>query len=123
MNVSPMASAMLSIAMSVAAQFLLKAGMTRVKADTGAGDTSLLHTLLAAFGNVHVMAGFALYGLGAVVWLSVLARFDVSKAYPLVGLGFMATAVVGALLGEQVGLMRGVGIALICAGVALVGRS
>lgn len=46
-----------------------------------------------------------------------------SKAYPLVGLGFVFTVLVGYLLGEQVTLPRVIGVALICAGVFLVGRS
>ena len=83
-------------------------------------------TALSAFEiltNKFVFAGFALYGIGAIVWLGVLSRWDVSKAYPLVGLGFALTAIVGALLGEQVTLQRFLGVALICAGVFVVGRS
>jgi len=64
-----------------------------------------------------------LYGLGAVVWLGVLSKWEVSKAYPLVGLGFAMTAVVGMLLGEQVSLLRFAGVALICSGVVLIART
>ena len=75
------------------------------------------------FSNGFIIAGFMLYGLGAVAWLAVLARWDVSKAYPLVGLGFVFTAAIGWTIGEHVGLGRALGIALICLGVILVGRS
>jgi drug/metabolite transporter (DMT)-like permease len=71
----------------------------------------------------YVLSGFILYGLGAVVWLSVLAKWDVSKAYPLVGLGFVLTAIVGVLIGEAVTLGRLLGVILISFGVILVGRS
>lgn len=70
-----------------------------------------------------VLLGFALYGLGAVVWLSVLSRWEVSKAYPLVGLGFALSAWVGHWTGEQISYERLAGILLICAGVALVSRT
>ena len=70
-----------------------------------------------------VLTGFALYGLGALVWLLVLAEWDVSKAYPLVGLGFAATLLIGWSIGEHVTIVRAIGVVLICAGVALVGRS
>jgi multidrug transporter EmrE-like cation transporter len=115
--------ALLSIAMSVMAQFCLKAGMgsPAVRAvltqplGAGTGWTVLTHH--------YVVLGFVLYGLGAVIWLAVLAHWDVSKAYPLVGLGFIVSVAVGAWLGEQVTLERLAGVLLICAGVALVARS
>ena len=44
--------------------------------------------------NKFLITGFMLYGLGAIVWLGVLAKWDVSKAYPLVGLGFLLSALV-----------------------------
>lgn len=109
--------AIVSVMISVAAQFSLKAGMSSVKA--GLEPASLITT----FTNKFVLLGFLLYGLGAVVWLGVLAKWEVSKAYPLVGLGFAMTAIVGMLLGEQVSLVRLGGVALICSGVVLIART
>jgi uncharacterized membrane protein len=85
--------AIISIILSVAAQFLLKAGI------------------------------LTLYGLGAVVWLKVLSTWDVSKAYPLVGLGFGLTVLVGMAMGESVTALRVLGVLLICEGVWLVANS
>lgn len=82
-----------------------------------------LRTLLNVLTDRYVLGGFVLYGLGAVVWLGVLSKWDVSKAYPLVGLGFLFTVAIGFLLGEEVSVPRVIGVALICAGVFLVGRS
>lgn len=109
--------AVLSIVISVAAQFSLKAGMSAVKAGMEPAG------LVATFTNKFVLLGFVLYGLGAVVWLGVLSKWDVSKAYPLVGLGFAMTAMVGIFLGEQVSLLRLAGVTLICAGVVLIART
>ena len=44
-----------------------------------------------------MIIGLALYGIGAVVWLFVLARLEVTTAYSLVGMGFILTMVLGAL--------------------------
>ncbi|MBS0370725.1 MAG: hypothetical protein JSS57_16190 [Proteobacteria bacterium] len=115
--------AIVSIGLSVAAQFSLKAGMSSEGVREAMGQPYTLRALLSVFTNSYVLAGFLCYGLGAVVWLGVLSKWDVSKAYPLVGLGFAGTAAVGILLGEQVGGLRMIGVALICAGVFLVGRS
>jgi multidrug transporter EmrE-like cation transporter len=116
-----MLAALLSICFSVAAQFLLKAGVAVMKADAGSDASAPWWLLLS---NVNLIAGFGLYGAGAVVWLYVLSHWDVSKAYPLVGFGFVLTAAVGYWMAqEQVSALRLAGILLICAGVVLVARS
>lgn len=120
---NPLWIAIVSIALSVAAQFSLKAGMSSDGVKSALVQPPAVSTLFAVLGNPHVLGGFFLYGLGAVVWLGVLSRWDVSKAYPLVGLGFVFTVAIGFVLGEQVTLLRAVGVLLICAGVLLVGQS
>ncbi len=115
--------ALISIALSVAAQFSLKAGMSGVKVQNAFQQSNLLKILFNVLTDKYVFSGFVLYALGAVVWLGVLSKWDVSKAYPLVGLGFVFTAVIGFLIGEQMNIPRVIGVVLICAGVFLVGRS
>ncbi|MGE4329769.1 hypothetical protein [Diaphorobacter sp.] len=117
------AIALLSIALSVTAQFLLKAGMSQPGVRAAMASAQALDSTLAVLANPYVLGGFALYGLGAVVWLGVLSQWDVSKAYPLVGLGFVLTVAAGLMMGEQVSVLRAGGVALICAGVFMVARS
>lgn len=115
--------ALASITLSVIAQFMLKAGMSSPAVKAVLSEPLGLQTAFAVLLNPKVLAGFMFYGLGAVVWLAVLARWDVSKAYPLVGLGFAMTVMIGLVLGEQVSLVRAIGVALICAGVFVVSRT
>lgn len=115
--------ALTSIAISVAAQFALKAGMSSVGVKAALEQPMSISTAFHVLTNGFVFGGFVLYGVGAIVWLGVLSRWDVSKAYPLVGFGFVLTAVVGVLIGEQMSLSRALGVAMICAGVLLVSRS
>jgi multidrug transporter EmrE-like cation transporter len=119
----PFVLALVSVAMSVAAQFFLKSGMSHASTQAAMAQGLGLQSAWTVFTQPYVLAGFALYGLGAVVWLSVLSAWDVSKAYPLVGMGFALTVLIGFLLGEQVTLARVAGVLLICSGVALVARS
>ena len=112
-----------SIVLSVTAQFALKAGMTEIKAMAPSGGSNGLQMLLPFVTNKFLIGGFALYGLGAIAWLGVLAKWDVSKAYPLVGLGFLLSALVGLALGESVTVLRGLGVLMIISGVLLVGMS
>jgi len=112
---------LVSVCMSACAQILLKVGMT----PSGNGpDATLMATALRVLLNPWVIGGLGLYFLGAVVWLSVLSRVEVSYAYPFVGLGFIATMILGTIfLGEHVGPIRVVGSLLIVSGIVLVARS
>lgn len=115
--------AVLSILFSVGAQFSLKAGMSSIEVKDILGAPMTLGAALSVLTNRYVLGGFVLYGMGAVIWLAVLSKWDVSKAYPLVGLGFVFTVAAGYALGEQVSTMRAIGTLLICCGVFLVARS
>ncbi|MFH1819223.1 MAG: hypothetical protein ABIC92_15130 [Pseudomonadota bacterium] len=112
-----------SITLSVAAQFLLKAGMGSIAIKQTLQEPTSWKTLLTVLTNPHIFAGFMLYGIGAIVWLGVLSRWEVSKAYPLVGLGFVLTLLVGLLNVEHITTPRVIGVVLISSGVFLVGRS
>jgi len=115
--------ALFSIILSVAAQFCLKAGMSSATVKAALTQPFSHHTAIAVLTDKFIFSGFVLYGLGAMVWLAVLTKWDVSKAYPLVGLGFALTLAVGAVMGEHISQTRMAGVALICAGVFLVSRS
>lgn len=115
--------ALSSIAVAVSAQFALKAGMSSPAVRAAMADPLSVQAVFTILTNGFVVAGFALFTLGALIWLAVLHDWDVSKAYPLMSIGFALTAVVGFFLGEQVGAMRAVGIGLICLGAIVVGQS
>ena len=115
--------AILSIAISVSAQFCLKAGMSGDSVKEILTHPQSVRRIFFVLIDKSVLGGFVLYGLGAVFWLEVLSKWDVSKAYPLVGLGFVFTVFVGYLNGEQISIARVLGVALICAGVVIVGRT
>lgn len=110
-----------SVALSALAQLALKAGASRAAAarpDSAGGE------LLGLVQSPFVLGGLALYGLGAVLWLFVLARAPLSLSYPFVGLGFILTMLAaGLVLGEQLGAARVAGTLLIAAGCVLVARS
>lgn len=68
--------------------------------------------------------GMACYVVSLGLWLMVLARAEVSLAYPFLSIGYVLTAVVGYfMLGESVGAVRVAGLVLICAGIAVISRS
>src|SRR4051794_9877262 len=102
MNWSTVSLITLSVSMSAFAQILLKTGMR--SADTVTPDAGITAALLRMPVIPWIVGGLGLYFLSAFVWLFVLARAEVSYAYPFVSFGFILTMILGSLLlGEHIG--------------------
>lgn len=115
---------LLSVAFSAFAQIALKAGMAapavqRALLD-GAGKVAAVGVI--AF-NPFILLGLFLYFASAAIWLLVLARVEVSFAYPFVALGFVLTAVLGRLVfQDSFSAAKIIGTLLIMAGVVVLAR-
>jgi multidrug transporter EmrE-like cation transporter len=110
-----------SVGCSAIGQIALKYGMAlpSVQAALAAGGVVPVGTAIVT--NPFVPGGLFLYGFSAVVWLFVLARLDVSIAYPFVSLGFIVTMSLGCLLfGEPLTLRKVLGTIVVMLGVYLV---
>jgi multidrug transporter EmrE-like cation transporter len=113
-----------SVGMSAGAQFFLKLGMSSGPVRQALGQDSTLQAIWIVTTNWQVPAGLGLYGVGAAIWLLVLARVDLSFAYPFVGLGFIVTMALGWwVLDEPIGFARLAGTLLVVSGVWLVSSS
>lgn len=109
--------------MATTAQLLLKIGMSDVNVQISIDARRWTTVALQLMQNAWVVSGLLLYMLGAVVWLLVLARVELSFAYPFVGIGFIVTMAFGWwFLGDALGVQRVVGTLLIATGVVLVAR-
>lgn len=120
MSLSSLALVLSSITLSALAQIAFKIGVGHTAA---LSDRALLHSLslLLAPG---VIVGLALYGVGTLLWLTVLGRLELSQAYPFVGVGFVLTTLAGWwLFGDSLSAHRLIGIALVVGGIILVSRS
>jgi drug/metabolite transporter (DMT)-like permease len=115
---------LLCVTLTAAAQIALKLGVSSAKMQhllEGGGTSNFL---VRAVLSPTVLLGLGLYGISTVLWLLVLAKSDVSYAYPFVSLGFVFTALYAALvLHEPMAIARIGGIALIVTGVFFVARS
>ena len=116
--------ALVSICMSAVAQVLFKVGMSAGPVRAALAEGGAFRVVSAVALNPGVLGGLALYGFGTMLWLAVLARAELSQAYPFVGLSFVLTAIFGAVLfDDALSTPRIAGIAAIVVGVYLVGRS
>jgi len=113
---------LVTVTISAVAQVLLKHGMSTptVQQALSAREMRIVIQMAA---NPFIWLGLTFYGLGALLWLGVLARVDVGQAYPFVGLGFLLTMSFGVVfLGEGISLNRLAGTLLIVVGVILIAR-
>jgi multidrug transporter EmrE-like cation transporter len=112
-----------SISLNACAQIALRKTMLAV-----GGPPNHLEAVFAfAFAivtNPWFILGMSCYAVSIGAWLIVLSKTEVSAAYPLLSIGYVITAIVGALfLGEHVSLARVAGIGLICGGLTLIAQS
>lgn len=106
----------IAILLSTTGEVLLKAGVNRIETITLAPAS-----LLRAFAQWQVLAGFALIFGGSLFWLAVISRVNLSIAYPLLAIGYIITTFWALFyLKEPVPLTRWLGIGAICGGVFLV---
>jgi multidrug transporter EmrE-like cation transporter len=113
---------LLSVSAGVAGQTALKLGVSQPGAENAAANLVSLLTMIVR--SPLVLLGLVLYGVGALAWIAVLTKLDLSVAYPFLALNFVLVALTSKLvLGESVPLLRWVGIAVICVGILVVSRS
>lgn len=109
--------ALISILLGSIAQYLLKIGMTSVNLD----KKLIIKSLVT---NIPLLGGISCYGLSMIFWLYVLSKLELSKAYPLVSLGYVFTLLLGYfLLHESVNNYKILGISLIILGVIFITKS
>lgn len=116
--------AIFSILLSSIAQITLKLGMSQPSVLHVMGQTALIPLFKAITTNFYVIAGLGLYFSSAAVWLFVLAKLDVSIAYPFVGIGFIITMLLAYFInGEPLTTMKVVGTIMITTGILLISKA
>jgi multidrug transporter EmrE-like cation transporter len=112
------------VGLNAAAQLLLKVATRPLAAFSQFDFATLMASILVLAGSVPFWVGMFCYGASLCVWLAALARAPVSIAYPMLSIGYVIVAFASTMwLGETLSPAKILGIALICAGVALVSRS
>jgi len=123
MHISFVPTILLSVLLNSAAQLLLRHGMPKVQLNTDSGLIQLMSSCAKAALSPWVFSGLLCFAASLVIWMYVLSKVPVSFAYPFNSVGYvMVVTLAFVFFGEPLGPMRGVGIALICAGVFLVAR-
>ena len=96
-------------------QVLFKLAADRMKANAGSGF------LVAVLGNGYFYVAFILYCVLTVLWVWVLTRVPLSRAYPFVVLAFVFTPAFAYLIfGESLDLWYVLGLALVLSGLGVL---
>src|SRR5450755_4532987 len=99
-----------------AAQVLIKLGANRL------GDAGLVGTLVGILTIPQLFAGYFLYGIFAVLLIYALRHGELSVLYPLIALGYVWVSILSVLVfHESMNAMKIAGVAIIIAGVAVLG--
>jgi undecaprenyl phosphate-alpha-L-ara4N flippase subunit ArnE len=102
------------VLLGVVGQLALKHALHRPAGRTGFG-------VLLSPGMV---VWFVSYAASTILWLVVLRSVPLSQAFPILGAQFALIPVAARMfLGEEVATVQWIGIAVIAAGVGLVGQS
>jgi len=115
------------------AQVLIKTGANALnRVAPGALETvtlgslhfQLSATVVAGITSIPLMGGLALYGVGAAMMVLALRHGELSVLYPVISLSYVWVAILSvAIFHEHMNAFRIAGIAVIIAGVAILGRS
>jgi len=114
------------IILSYTAQVLIKQGVNNLE---GFGWEQLSSNPLSFIGSIltnpYILGGFALAGLGAIVYMFLLAKGDFTVVFPVLGaVGFVLLPIIGWLfLQETVTPQRILGTLIIALGMFIVARS
>lgn len=109
-----------SVLLGCVGQLLMKKGVSIL------GELNLvtLKGLLCTFSNKYVFFGFFSYGISSIIWLSVLSKFPLSTAYPLLSLGYVFVIIFSWIFfKETLTIFKIVGVLSICLGVFFISIS
>ncbi len=112
--------ALLAILIASVGQILLKYGITQYQNTVGEVHIQL-KTIVQLSLSPFVLSGLALYFFSAFVWILTLSRFQLSEAYPLLGLSYVIILVISHFfLGEPITTTKICGTALVILGIMLI---
>jgi multidrug transporter EmrE-like cation transporter len=108
-----------TILLGALGQFFLKTA-----ADSAGNHVSIFSFYTGALLNYRMFIALLCYGISFLIWIKMLALYELSFARPFVGIGYVITALFALFfLGEKISLVRWLGMGLIVAGIAVMSLS
>lgn len=112
---------LVAMSLTVTGELLLKSGINRIGGELNLSLSNIFPAAVKLFSNLFIVGGFAFVFGGALFWLAVLSRWDLSLAYPLLSISYIIGIILSVLiLKEKVTLLQVLGVLVIIGGVTLV---
>ncbi len=110
-----------SILLGAVGQVLMKWGTLQ----SAASGTDGLWAVVQKYAtSLPILAGLSCYALSAFIWIFAIAKVELSYAYPMVALSYIAVVIMSYFFfGEAITPLRLAGLATIIIGVLLIARS
>ena len=109
---------LLSVSASVTGQLFLKIGAVKLGKVNAANAISQITGIMT---TPELLIGLGCYGIGAVIYILLLTRVNLSVAGPSASLVYVFSVLLGYFIfKESIPLMRLIGLSLIVCGVILV---
>jgi multidrug transporter EmrE-like cation transporter len=110
---------LLSVFFTTGGQLLQKIGATKA-----AAMPSKIHFLIRVLSQPETWWAITCLAIGTVLWLAVLYRMEVSKAFPFLSIGFVLVILISRYhLNETISIVRWLGLGLIGSGMVLISQS
>ena len=111
----------ISILSTATAQVLIKYGALQTG---GINFTKFFETFLKVALNPFIIAGFFVLFIGFLFWVTVLAKLDLSLAYPAVATAYVIVTILSAIVfSEAISPLRWLALGIIVLGVILLSQS
>ncbi|MEA5616521.1 EamA family transporter [Cronbergia sp. UHCC 0137] len=118
MSIQEFSLLLFSVVISVAGQFFLKMGAIKLGKVDGANMINLILNMITI---PELLLGLSCYGIGAIAYILLLTRVNLSVAAPAVSVGYIFSVLLGYfILKEPISMTRVFGLGLIVTGVILV---
>jgi len=114
--------AILTIVIASVGQIILKFGIDKSLNSHNLKSINNFLDFYLIFSAPLVLLGLIFYGLSAFLWIVVLSEFDLSIAYPILGLTYILVLLLSLFfLGESLSILKVTGTLFVLFGVALIG--
>ena len=118
MNPQEFCLLLMSVLASVAGQFFLKSGALKLGRVNVA---NAVNHILSIITTPELLIGLTFYGMGALAYILLLTRVNLSVAGPSASLVYVFSVILGYFIfREPIPLIRLIGLSLIISGVILV---
>jgi drug/metabolite transporter (DMT)-like permease len=78
-------------------------------------------TIVKAVFSPYILSGFIAYASSTVLWLYILSKMPLSRAYPIQALAYPTVLILSSVLfNESISVTRWVGVCIIILGIVIV---